>query len=83
MHGLAMHGAPPSPFPFCFHVYSPHTNPLLPTCPQAERHMRGIADTGYALREVANGTMPLNWRTALLVAGCCEAHLVSTISLIR
>ena len=49
---------------------------------QAERHMRGIADTAYALREVATGTMPLNWRTAALVAGCVEAHLVSTVSLI-
>jgi hypothetical protein len=43
--------------------------------------MRGIADTAYAMREVARGNMPLNWRTACLVFGCWEAHLVSTISL--
>ncbi|KAI8471907.1 MAG: hypothetical protein J3K34DRAFT_520114 [Monoraphidium minutum] len=49
---------------------------------QAERHMRGIADTAYAMREVATGSMPLSWRSAALVWGCWEAHLVSTVSLI-
>jgi hypothetical protein len=43
--------------------------------------MRGIADTAYAMREAVRGNMPCNWRTALLVGGCFEAHLVSTVSL--
>jgi len=44
--------------------------------------MRGIADTAYAMREVAHRNMPLNWRTGALIWGCWEAHLVSTISLL-
>lgn len=44
--------------------------------------MRGIADTAYAMREVATGSMPLTWRSLALVCGCWEAHLVSTVSLI-
>jgi hypothetical protein len=56
----------------------PHPHPQTI---QAERHMRGIADTAYAMREVARRNMPLNLRTACLVWGCWEAHLVSTVSL--
>ena len=44
--------------------------------------MRGIADTAYAMREVARGNMPWNWRSLLLLGGCWEAHLVSTVALI-
>ncbi len=44
--------------------------------------MRGIADTAYAMREVAHRNAPFNWRTGALVWGCFEAHLVSTISLL-
>jgi hypothetical protein len=43
--------------------------------------MRGIADTAYAMREVARGNAPLNWRTGAMLWGCWEAHLVSTVSL--
>ena len=49
---------------------------------QAERHMRGIADTAYALREaVGTRALPAAWRTLVLLFACCEAHLVALVSL--
>jgi hypothetical protein len=43
--------------------------------------MRGIADTAYAMRAAARGSVPLSLRSAALVWGCWEAHLVSMVAL--
>eukprot|EP00882_Tetradesmus_deserticola_P002372 GHRQ01002530.1.p1 GENE.GHRQ01002530.1~~GHRQ01002530.1.p1 ORF type:complete len:629 (+),score=316.28 GHRQ01002530.1:555-2441(+) len=46
---------------------------------QAERHMRGIADTAYALHEWNRAQFSL--RKLVMLAACLEAHLVPVVTL--
>jgi hypothetical protein len=46
---------------------------------QAERHMRGIADTAYVLHEW--GSCPFSLRKLVMLVACLEAHLIPVVTL--
>lgn len=46
---------------------------------QAERHMRGIADTAYVLHEWGNSTFSM--RKLIMFIACLEAHLIPVVTL--
>jgi hypothetical protein len=57
------------------HLLRPHPRATL----QAERHMRGIADTAYVLHEWRSA--PLSLRKLVMLFACLEAHLIPVVTL--